>query len=84
MRLLEMVTFSSVVKQSLSACLGGVMVCTDPDWRSVGPSFLFLFFLNLSLPMGIAQFGRSQSFIFAWKSAQDLCEDKRTCRKVFR
>ena len=32
MRLLEMVTFSSVVKQSLSACLGGVVVtCTDPD-----------------------------------------------------
>ena len=68
MRLLEMVTFSSVVKQSLSACLGGVMVCTDPDWRSVGPSFLF-FFSNLSLPMGTARFGRSQSFIFAWKSA---------------
>ena len=41
MRLLEMVTFSSVVKQSLSACLGGVMVCADPDCRSVGASFRF-------------------------------------------
>ena len=41
MRLLQMVTFSCVVKQSLSACLGGVMVtCTDPDWRSV---FVFFF-----------------------------------------
>ena len=44
MRLLVMVTFSSVVKQSLSACLGGVMVCTDPEWRSVGPSFFFFEF----------------------------------------
>ena len=69
MRLLEMATFSPVVKQSLSACLGGVIVaCTDPDWRSVGPSFRF-FFLHLSLPIGTARFGRSQSFIFAWKSA---------------
>ena len=24
--------------------------------------------------------GRSQSFIFAWRSALDLCQDKRTCR----
>ena len=67
MRLLEMVTFSSVVKQSLSACLGEVMVCTDPDWRSVGPGFRF--FNAFEFAYGTALFGRSQSFIFAWKSA---------------
>ena len=44
MRLLEMVTVSSVVKQSLSACLGGVVVTwTDPDLPSVGPSFRFFY-----------------------------------------
>ena len=44
MRQLEMVTFSSVVKQSLSACLGGIVVtCTAPDRQSVGPSFRFFF-----------------------------------------
>ena len=42
MRLLEIVTFSSVVKQSLSACLHGVVVTrTDPDRQSDGPSFRF-------------------------------------------
>ena len=68
MRLLEMVTFSSVVKQSLSACLGGVVVtCTDPDRQSVGPSFRFFFFLHLSLPRSTILF-----------------QDKRTCRIALR
>ena len=57
------------------------MVCTDPEWRSVGPSF---FFLNLSLPRCTARVGRSQSFIFAWKSAKDLCQHKRTRRIALR
>ena len=70
MRLLEIVTFSSVVKQSLSACLGGVVVTrTDPDRQSVGPSFSFFFFGGSCVCPGARSCSKTS------EHAESLCDD---------